>query len=238
MPQNAAFTAAELAEILAGTWHGEPAAEGSWEISTDSRAKLAGKCFLPLRGERFDGHEFLAQAVAAGAAVLCCEFTQEEFMDNCDISGSEYPLMRYVKDGIANEIRFRDASVGDYHQTVYSVSIELLQSGSAVEQVLDEAAQEEGNDDPVIPSTDADSDEAQAYAEAEELLASGDKAHAAMAFYALGDYSDARERSFSLWWEITQGQDVISTGEGHTVALREDGTVLGTGVRNFCEVSD
>ncbi len=36
-------------------------------VGTDSRAARAGELFVALRGERFDGHRFLAQAQAAGA---------------------------------------------------------------------------------------------------------------------------------------------------------------------------
>jgi UDP-N-acetylmuramoyl-tripeptide--D-alanyl-D-alanine ligase len=37
-------------------------------VSTDSRADLAGALFVPLVGERFDGHRFLEAALAGGAA--------------------------------------------------------------------------------------------------------------------------------------------------------------------------
>ena len=37
-------------------------------ISTDTRSMKRGQFFVALRGERFDGHDFLAKAVAAGAA--------------------------------------------------------------------------------------------------------------------------------------------------------------------------
>ena len=39
-------------------------------ISTDSRTIKPGSCFVALRGERFDGHQFLRQAVEGGAAAL------------------------------------------------------------------------------------------------------------------------------------------------------------------------
>ncbi|WP_159817309.1 UDP-N-acetylmuramoyl-tripeptide--D-alanyl-D-alanine ligase [Cyanobium sp. Copco_Reservoir_LC18] len=45
---------------------GEP--DGFRGISTDSRGDLGGALFLALVGERFDGHRFVADAFAAGAA--------------------------------------------------------------------------------------------------------------------------------------------------------------------------
>ncbi|SBO42436.1 UDP-N-acetylmuramoyl-tripeptide--D-alanyl-D-alanine ligase [Cyanobium sp. NIES-981] len=61
---------------LTDIW-GEPLAEltSSAEvllpsISTDSRRLLPGGVFLALLGERFDGHDFLEQAIAAGCAAV------------------------------------------------------------------------------------------------------------------------------------------------------------------------
>lgn len=42
-------------------------------LSTDSRTMVSGHLFLALRGDRFDGHDFLAEAVGAGAAGLIVE---------------------------------------------------------------------------------------------------------------------------------------------------------------------
>ncbi len=39
-------------------------------ITTDTRAIRPGECFVALRGARFDAHDFLADAVTAGAAAL------------------------------------------------------------------------------------------------------------------------------------------------------------------------
>ena len=39
-------------------------------IATDTRTVAAGDCFVALRGEKFDAHEFLADAVARGAAAV------------------------------------------------------------------------------------------------------------------------------------------------------------------------
>ncbi len=45
----------------------DPALAG---VSTDTRAIAAGQLFVALRGERFDAHDFLDQAIAAGATAL------------------------------------------------------------------------------------------------------------------------------------------------------------------------
>jgi UDP-N-acetylmuramoyl-tripeptide--D-alanyl-D-alanine ligase len=42
-------------------------------VSTDTRAALAGDAFVALRGERFDGHAYVAQALERGASVLVVE---------------------------------------------------------------------------------------------------------------------------------------------------------------------
>jgi UDP-N-acetylmuramoyl-tripeptide--D-alanyl-D-alanine ligase len=61
------FTARELSAATGGRWTGEAPAsiEG---VSTDTRAIPAGSAFVALRGERFDGHDFLAEAARSGAS--------------------------------------------------------------------------------------------------------------------------------------------------------------------------
>ncbi|HEX4928235.1 MAG TPA: UDP-N-acetylmuramoyl-tripeptide--D-alanyl-D-alanine ligase [Burkholderiales bacterium] len=60
------MTLAEAAEAVAGRTSGAPARFTG--VSTDSRALKAGELFVALRGERFDGHDFLASAAERGAA--------------------------------------------------------------------------------------------------------------------------------------------------------------------------
>lgn len=62
---------AAAAEAVSGRLLGENRAFA--EVSTDSRAIPPAALFIALRGERFDGHAFLEQAVAAGAIGLMIE---------------------------------------------------------------------------------------------------------------------------------------------------------------------
>jgi UDP-N-acetylmuramoyl-tripeptide--D-alanyl-D-alanine ligase len=60
------MTLGETAAVLAGrTSHAAVRFRG---VSTDSRSLEAGELFVALRGERFDGHDFLRAAAARGAA--------------------------------------------------------------------------------------------------------------------------------------------------------------------------
>ena len=67
-----------------------------------------------------------------------------------------------------------------------------------------------------------------AYSKAEALLAAGDYDAAAEAFGALGNYKDAKERSFELWNTVAV-RDTVSAGYSYTVGLKSDGTVVTVG---------
>jgi UDP-N-acetylmuramoyl-tripeptide--D-alanyl-D-alanine ligase len=72
IPENrAAFSLSQIAELCSGTLCGADAA--CVGVSTDTRADLRGRLFVALRGERFDGHDFAAQAMAAGASGVLVE---------------------------------------------------------------------------------------------------------------------------------------------------------------------
>jgi UDP-N-acetylmuramoyl-tripeptide--D-alanyl-D-alanine ligase len=61
-----AATGAELRPRSGGS-------QGVVGVSTDSRAPLGGRLFVALRGDRFDGHGFVADAVKAGARAVLVE---------------------------------------------------------------------------------------------------------------------------------------------------------------------
>ena len=74
-----------------------------FEISTDTRKLEKGSVYLPLRGENFDGHNFIDKAVELGAVGY---FTQDKFKINKDADFIIYvqnALIAYLK--LANYIR-------------------------------------------------------------------------------------------------------------------------------------
>jgi len=66
------FTTAEIAAATNGRVTG-PAVGNVDGVSTDSRSVSPGQLFVPLRGERFDGHSFLADVAARGVTILLAE---------------------------------------------------------------------------------------------------------------------------------------------------------------------
>lgn len=74
--------------------------------------------------------------------------------------------------------------------------------------------------------------EAIAYAEAEQLLAKGETGKAAIAFGKLGDYSDARQRSFNLWNTLIKRESIYCIN-GYFYGLKNDGSVVTAGKDEF-----
>ncbi len=64
----ASFTPADILLATSAEVRGVPATARFESVSTDSRTLLPGALFVALEGERFDGHAFVASALARGAA--------------------------------------------------------------------------------------------------------------------------------------------------------------------------
>jgi len=67
------LTANDICEACAGELLAGPDLARIAEISTDTRDDLAGKLFVALRGENFDGGEFVEEALAGGALGVVAE---------------------------------------------------------------------------------------------------------------------------------------------------------------------
>jgi len=65
----------EIRRAVRGRWRWPAERVAIGGVSTDTRTARAGEVFVALRGERFDGHDFLADAAAAGCA--CAVIAQE-----------------------------------------------------------------------------------------------------------------------------------------------------------------
>jgi UDP-N-acetylmuramoyl-tripeptide--D-alanyl-D-alanine ligase len=63
-------------------------------VHTDTRSLAAGDFFVALRGERFDGNEFLAQAQTQGAAAALCEPAGEAALKQLGLPGLLVPDAR------------------------------------------------------------------------------------------------------------------------------------------------
>lgn len=68
------WTASEIAAVTGGAQHGEFAVAG---VAFDSREIIGGELFVAMPGETTDGHRFVPQAVARGAAGLLVSETAE-----------------------------------------------------------------------------------------------------------------------------------------------------------------
>lgn len=69
----AAFTEAEIIQATEAVKLQGPEDVAVGSISTDTRGELSGCLFVPLKGERFDGHDYLQQAVEKGAVAVLCD---------------------------------------------------------------------------------------------------------------------------------------------------------------------
>jgi len=85
------FDLERVARITAGEISGKKRNCPLSGISTDSRNMTPGALFIPLRGEHFDGHDYLGQAVKNGAAACLSEEV---------IEGLSVPVVR-----VANTLR-------------------------------------------------------------------------------------------------------------------------------------
>ncbi|MFL6595524.1 MAG: Mur ligase domain-containing protein, partial [Chthoniobacterales bacterium] len=73
----------QLAEFANGSLEGGDANLTVSRISTDSRTIQAGDLFVPIRGENFDGHQFVRQTAERGAVgALVDESWREEVPQN------------------------------------------------------------------------------------------------------------------------------------------------------------
>ncbi|MEY2585333.1 MAG: UDP-N-acetylmuramoyl-tripeptide--D-alanyl-D-alanine ligase, partial [Verrucomicrobiota bacterium] len=67
---------AEIAKLAGGSISADDTSRIVSRVSTDSRTLQPGDLFVPLRGENFEGHKFIEQAVERGATGARVEETR------------------------------------------------------------------------------------------------------------------------------------------------------------------
>ena len=74
-------------------------------VHTDTRSLQPGDLFVALRGERFDAHDFLAQARASGAVAVLCEFGAADRLAAAGLPGLLVPDTRQALAALASAWR-------------------------------------------------------------------------------------------------------------------------------------
>lgn len=96
-------------------------------ISTDTRSLRSGEIFLALKGERFDGHNFLRQAIAKGAGALVIErshLESQKLLDEFSEEGTQQPDLLLVDDSL---VAYGQIAAG-YRQTLLASVIAITGS--------------------------------------------------------------------------------------------------------------
>lgn len=103
------FSAREAAAATGGHWTADPGELFFPGVFTDTRQAGEGRLFLALAGEKFDAHDFLDAAIAAGSGALCvAERKREKIPADCPIPVllTEDPLRAYQALARMHRMRF------------------------------------------------------------------------------------------------------------------------------------
>ena len=84
----------EIEKAVHGVWwNPREGAEEVASVTTDSRSVPSGSLFVPIVGEKFDGHRFIGAALDSGAAgVLCAKLPEDLRPDKFYIKVADTPL--------------------------------------------------------------------------------------------------------------------------------------------------
>ncbi|WP_422505176.1 UDP-N-acetylmuramoyl-tripeptide--D-alanyl-D-alanine ligase [Stenotrophomonas sp. GZD-301] len=122
-----------IAHWAGGEIHGEDTAIDA--ISNDTRTLAPGSLYVALRGERFDGHDFAADAVARGASAMLVERLLDVALPQIVVADSQHALGRIA----AGMQRDRHAEVFAITGSNGKTSVKTL-----LLAILQQVAREEG----------------------------------------------------------------------------------------------
>ncbi len=101
------FSLAEITPLIQGTLKGSDLFFS--QVGIDTRTLPRGALYVALRGERFDGHDFIRDAERAGACAIIAEKPVESAMPVIEVRDSRYALGRLA--GL-NRLEFQGRLVG------------------------------------------------------------------------------------------------------------------------------
>lgn len=127
------FIPAELAAWTHGTWVGTTPREIAG-FGIDTRALKPGECFIAIRTERRDGHDFLAAAKAAGAAAALVQQVDAS-VDLPQLVVAD-PVMALQECARAHRARFSGIVIGVTGSAGKTSTKEMLRAVLAAEGVL------------------------------------------------------------------------------------------------------
>ncbi len=120
------------------------------------------------------------------------------------------------------------------------LALSLCACGSSTEANIENTESESSAEGEELEYSDEETaDISSLYGEAVELENEQDYAGAAIAFGKIIDYEDSRDRSYQNWEKVIK-YDTISCSGFHIVALKNNGTVVATGLNSNgqCDLSD
>lgn len=124
-PTEVKFTAEELVSSGAGVWQGNGVAVKG--VFTDTRITAPGALFVALAGERFDAHDFLDKAVAAGAAALCVERAKAHLApEGIPLLLTDNTLEAWQRLGAFHRRRFKELTVFGVTGSVGKTSVKEM----------------------------------------------------------------------------------------------------------------
>ncbi len=95
--------------------HGSPKSYSA--VSTDSRSIQPGELFVALRGETFDGHRFVRDVLAAGAAAAIVDRAWHQDQTNGDAAVSDLPLI------VVDDTRLAFASLARAWRKTFAIPV-------------------------------------------------------------------------------------------------------------------
>ena len=124
-PTEVKFTAEELVSSGAGVWQGKGVPVKG--VFTDTRITAPGALFVALAGERFDAHDFLDKAVAAGAAALCVERAKAHLApEGIPLLLADNTLEAWQRLGVFHRRRFKELTVFGVTGSVGKTSVKEM----------------------------------------------------------------------------------------------------------------